>query len=298
MNGEKTRALSREPKRRISSIRRRRTAGNVAVYIILTLMSMIWLIPFIFIVFQSLRCESTWMVGYVIPEKWGLDNYRYLFTGTNFLQWYKNTVIIACANAFLQTMMVLLMSYGLSRLRFKGRKFIMNIILILGMFPGFLTMIILYFVLKSIGLTQAGAVPGLILVYFASSGMGYYVCKGYFDTVPRSLDEAARIDGATRLQVMVKILMPMAKPIIIYTVLTAFMAPWADYIFASYIAFGTSKGYNVAVGLWSWLQKDMISTHFTAFCAGGVLISIPVTILFMCLQKYYVEGVTSGATKG
>ncbi len=284
--------------KKASSIRRNRIMGNTAIYIILVVMSVIWLIPFVFILLQSFRCENTWQVGYVIPQQWGIDNYVNLFTQTSFLQWYKNTLICACCNAVLQTMMVMMMSYALSRLRFKGRKFLMNAMLVLGMFPGFLTMIILYYILKSMGLTQEGAVPGLILVYFASSGMGYYVFKGFLDTIPKSLDEAARVDGATRFQVMRKVILPLSKPIVIYTVLTAFMAPWADYIFASYIAFGTSSGYNVAVGLYSWLTKDMINSNYTLFCAGGVCIAIPITILFMCLQKYYVEGVTGGAVKG
>ena len=284
--------------KRPSSIRRSRIAANTAIYVLLIVISVVWLIPFVFILLQSFRVENTWQVGYVIPQQWGLDNYIRLFSDTSFLRWYANTFIIACANAVLQTLMVMLMSYGLSRLRFKGRKLLMNIMLILGMFPGFLTMIILYWVLKDLGLTQDGAIPGLILVYFASSGMGYYVSKGFFDTIPKSLDEAARVDGATRFQVLYKVTLPLSKPIIIYTVLTAFMAPWADYIFASYIAFGTSSSYNVAVGLYSWLTKDMINNYFTTFCAGGVCVAIPITILFMLLQRYYVEGVTGGAVKG
>ncbi|MBQ4011060.1 MAG: ABC transporter permease subunit, partial [Erysipelotrichales bacterium] len=200
--------------------------------------------------------------------------------------------------AIVQTVIQLCMAYTLSRLRFKGRKFLMNMMLILGMFPGFLTMIVLYTVLKDLNLIMENAVPGLILVYVASSGMGYYVSKGFFDTIPRSLDEAARIDGATRLQVFYKIIMPLSKPIVIYTVLQAFLAPWGDFIFARYISNFNSAGMNVAVGLWSWLQKDTIAQKYTLFCAGGVIVAIPITILFMSLQKYYVEGVTGGAVKG
>lgn len=161
-----------------------------------------------------------------------------------------------------------------------------------------LSMIILYRVLKDLGLTQANAVPGLILVYVASSGMGYYVSKGFFDTIPTSLDEAARVDGATRAQVLYKIILPLSKPIVIYTVLTAFMGPWGDYVFARYISFGASAGKNVAVGLYDWLNKDQIANSYTMFCAGGVLVAVPVTVLFLFLQKYYVEGVTGGAVKG
>ncbi|MBR0153077.1 MAG: sugar ABC transporter permease [Lachnospiraceae bacterium] len=271
--------------------------SNTVIYIVLIAMSFIWLIPFICIVLQSFRVESTWQVGYVIPQKWGLDNYVKLFH-SDFTRWYLNTFIIAVVTALLQTVIVLCMSYTLSRFRFKMRKALMQFMLILGMFPGMLTMIILYRVLKDLGMTQANAVPGLILVYIASSGMGYYVSKGFFDTIPKSLDEAARVDGATRAQVLTKIILPLAKPIVIYTILTAFMAPWGDFVFARYISFGTSAGMNVAVGMYNWLNKDMINSWYTMFCAGGVIVAIPVTILFMCLQKYYVEGVTGGAVKG
>jgi arabinogalactan oligomer/maltooligosaccharide transport system permease protein len=139
----------------------------------------------------------------------------------------------------------------------------------------------------------------LILVYVASSGMGYYVSKGFFDTIPKSLDEAARIDGASRAQVLIKIILPLAKPIVIYTVLTAFMGPWADFVFAKYVTGVTPEAWNVAVGLQSWMgSQQNISQNYTLFCAGGVVVAIPVVILFMCLQRYYVEGVTGGAVKG
>ena len=271
--------------------------SNTVIYIVLILMSIIWLAPFAFIVLQSFRVESTWMVGYVIPRTWGLDNYINL-AQTDFWHWYTNTFIMALATAAGQTVIVLCMSYTLSRFRFKIRNGLMRFMLILGMFPGMLAMIILYRVLKDLNLTQANAVPGLILVYIASSGMGYYVSKGFFDTVPKSLDEAARIDGATRAQVLWKIILPMAKPIVIYTILTAFMGPWGDFVFARYISMNTPAGMNVAVGLNSWLSADQINSRYTMFCAGGVIVAIPVTILFMCLQRYYVEGVTGGAVKG
>jgi len=274
-----------------------RALSNTAIYALLIAISIIWLVPFVCILLQSFRVESTWQVGYVIPQKWGFDNYVNLFQ-TDFPRWYTNTFIAALVTAVLQTVIVLCMSYTLSRFRFKMRKPLMQFMLILGMFPGMLTMIILYRVLKDLGMTQANAVPGLILVYIASSGMGYYVSKGFFDTIPKSLDEAARVDGATRFQVLKKIILPLSKPIVIYTILTAFMGPWGDYVFAQYISFGTSSGMNVAVGLYRWLNKDQIANCYTMFCAGGVLVAIPVTVLFMCLQKYYVEGVTGGAVKG
>ena len=272
--------------------------SNTIIHVLLVIISVIWLIPFVCIVLQSLRVESTWQVGYILPKQWGLDNFKNLLN-TNFPKWYLNTFIIAVVVAAVQTVIVLCMSYTLSRFRFKLRKPLMQFMLILGMFPGMLTMIILYQVLKDIGLAGANAMPGLILVYVASSGMGYYVSKGFFDTIPKSLDEAARIDGATRAQVLYKIILPLAKPIVIYTVLTAFMGPWGDFVFAKYVTGVTPEAWNVAVGLQQWLSTSTnISENYTMFCAGGVIVAIPVVILFMCLQKYYVEGVTGGAVKG
>ena len=276
---------------------------NTSIYVILILMSIIWLAPFFFLVFQSFRSyatESGGMVDYLLPKQWSLDNYKWLLESqeSTFLRWYGNTLIIAIFSAAIQTIMVLSVSYALSRLRFRGRKLIMNVVLVLGMFPGFLTMITLYFLLKQLGLTQTGAIPGLILIYVASSGMGYYISKGFFDTIPKSLDESARIDGATRFQVFKKIIMPLAKPIVIYTILMAFMAPWGDYVFASYVAFGSEPNYNVAVGLYRWVNVADYQGYFTRFCAGGVLVAVPITALFLALQKYYVEGVTGGAVKG
>ncbi len=275
---------------------------NGISYVVLILLSLIWLCPFVMIVLQSFRSYKTelgGMVDYLIPKQFSLDSYAYLFSpDCKFFKWYLNTFIIAFFVAIGQTCMVLMVSFALSRSRFKGRDLWMRICLILGMFPGFLTMICLYFLLKNFGLTQAGAVPGLILVGIASSGMGYYVCKGFFDTIPMTLDEAARIDGASRARIFFTMIVPLSKPIIIYTALTAFMAPWCDYIFASYISFGYTDSYNVAVALYNWVYTADYQGFFTRFCAGGVLVAVPVTVLFMALQKYYVEGVTGGAVKG
>jgi len=278
-------------------MRFKRNLSNFFVYVILIIMSVIWLIPFVCIVCQSFRTESTHQVGYVLPKVWGLKNYVDLFQ-SNFTKWYANTFFIALVVCVLQTVIVLCMSYTLSRFRFKLRKFLMQFMLVLGLFPGILGMIILYRVLKDLGLTEAHAVPGLILVYCASSGMGYYISKGFFDTIPMSLDEAARIDGANRLQVFVQMILPLSKPIVIYTILTAFLGPWGDYVFAKFISFGNQAGMNTAVGLYSWLTADAIGSRYTMFCAGGVVVAVPVTILFLFLQKYYVEGVTGGAVKG
>ena len=275
---------------------------NTGAYIVLIILSIIWLFPFVCLVLQSFRSyitEPGGMVNYLLPKHFSLDSYKFLFGGeSKFVRWYLNTLVIAATVSVLQTLVIIGVSYALSRTRFKGRKALMNIWLVLGFFPGFLTMICLYFLLKQLGMTQEGAIPGLILISVANSGMGYYVCKGYFDTLPRALDEAMLIDGATRAQILVQMILPLSTPIIIYTALTAFMAPWCDYVFASYVAFGHSDSYNVAVAMQRWVWTNDYQGFFTRFCAGGILVAIPVTVLFMALQKYYVEGVTGGSVKG
>ena len=275
-----------------------RRLANGAIYAVLIIITLVWIFPFFGIVMESFKVNTKGMDGELFPEVFGFDNYIRLFKETDFLKWFLNTAIMGVATALLQTIFVLAMSYTLSRLRFKGRKALMNVMLILGMFPGFLTMILIYKVFSDIGLTMQMAPVGLVIVYCASSGMGYYISKGFFDTIPKTLDEAARVDGATRLQVFYKIIMPLSGSIIIYTILMGFMAPWGDFMLASYLIHENSQGMSVAVGMFEWLSKTMVNTNYPRFCAAGVVVAVPVTTVFLLLQKYYVEGVTGGAVKG
>lgn len=274
------------------------TLTNTIIYIILAVMCVVWILPFIFIVFESFRVDSTGVVGHIIPKQWGIDNYVRLFKETEFFSWFWHTLVMGVVTAVVQTLFILAVSYALSRNRFKGRRMLMNMMLVLGMFPGFLTLILLYNLMNGWNLTGVNAPWGLIIIYTASSGMGYHICKGFFDTISHSLDEAARVDGATRFQIFYKIILPLSKPIIIYTVLMGFMAPWGDFVTARFMADNAPEGFNVAVGL-QWLVSDANKgRYYTMFCAGGVLVAIPITLLFMFLQKYYVAGVTGGAVKG
>jgi arabinogalactan oligomer/maltooligosaccharide transport system permease protein len=275
-----------------------RRIANTIIYIALVLITVTWLFPFFGIVMESFKVNTKAMDGELFPEVFGFDNYIRLFKETDFLKWFLNTALMGIATAVFQTFFVLAMSYTLSRLRFKGRKGLMNFMLILGMFPGFLTMILIYKVFSDLGLTMQMAPIGLVIVYCASSGMGYYISKGFFDTIPKTLDEAARVDGATRMQVFYKVIMPLSGSIIIYTILMGFMAPWGDFMLASYIIHENSQGMSVAVGMFEWLSRANLNNNYTMFCAAGVVVAVPVTTVFLCLQKYYVEGVTGGAVKG
>ena len=174
----------------------------------------------------------------------------------------------------------------------------MNTALILNLFPGFMSMIAVYFILKALGLTEGDMIPiALIIVFSAGSGTQFYVMKGYMDTIPRALDEAAAIDGCTRWQIFTKITLPLCRPMIVYQVVTSFMAPFVDFIFARIIVRAEAKYYTVSIGLWSMLEKEYVWDWYTRFCAGAVLVSIPVVILFIVTQKYYREAM-SGAVKG
>ncbi|MCI6272401.1 MAG: sugar ABC transporter permease [Erysipelotrichaceae bacterium] len=273
--------------------------SNLLIYTILSVLSVIWIFPIAWLVMQSFRKEGGAFTSYIIPKQWTLDNYIKLFTDTrlfNFPRWFMNTLFVAVCTCIITTIIVLLTSYAFSRLRFKMRKPLMNIILVLGMFPGFMAMIAIYHILKAFGLVQS--LTSLILVYSGGAAMGYYIAKGFFDTIPKAIDEAALIDGATKNQVFWKITLPMSKPIIVYTVLTSFIAPWLDFIFVSVIMKDNYSSYTVALGLFQMISRENITQYFTQFCAGAVIIAIPITILFITMQKYYVGGVTAGGAKG
>ncbi len=276
----------------------RRRAINIVVYVILAVMVVIWIFPIIWLIIQSLRGEEGISTSYFFPHEWTFNNYIRLFNDDRFPygRWLLNTLVVAVFSCIISTLFILMVSYAFSRLRFKSRKTFLNLGLILGMFPGFMSMAATYSIMELFGLKQS--LVALVIVYSAGAGLGYQVAKGFFDTIPRSLDEAAKIDGATRSQIFWQIILPLSKPIIVYTALTTFIGPWTDYIFVSYFMKDNSDNYTVALGLYSMLGNQTMSEYFTVFCAGAVVIAIPITILFVVMQRFYVEGVTGGAVKG
>lgn len=278
------------------SMKRRRIAGNVIAEIALVLLAAIWLIPIVWIVLQAFRKEPGALTYTFFPQELTLDNFVTLFTQTMFKRWFLNTFLVAAASCVLSTMITLMVAYAMSRFRFKARKPFMKIALILGMFPGFMSMIAVYYILKAFGLD--GQLVSLVLVYSGGAGLGFYVAKGFFDTVSKSLDEAARLEGASSWQVFWKIIVPMSKPIIVYTALMAFISPWSDFIFAKVILGTNRESYTVAIGLFELLDNTHKNTYFTCFAAGSILVAVPVVLLFIFLQKYYVEGITGGSVKG
>ena len=283
----------------IKSYKLRRGLANTFIYIILAILGFIWICPFIYLLMHSFRAEGVTVVNYLIPREWTFQNYIDLFTshGTlNFTKWFINTFVVACFSCVISTISVLMVSYAFSRLRFKSRKKFINVGMILGMFPGFMTMIAIYYLLKAMGLTQT--LVALVICYSAGAGLGYQISKGFFDTIPRALDEAATIDGATKNQIFWKIILPMSKPIVVYTVLTSFIGPWTDFILAKIIMGDKRDCYTVAIGLQLMVDLDFKTQYYKQFLAGSVVVAVPITLLFLKMQKYYVEGVTAGGVKG
>lgn len=274
---------------------------SVLRHVVLTLLAAFWLLPILWLLVTSLSSYKGINTSHFFPQNWSLDNYVQLFTRpdnvANFPAWFKNSFIVGVFTCIISTIFVCMVSYAMSCMRFKGRKQLMSFSIILGMFPGVLSMIAVYFVLKTFGLTNS--LIGLIIVYSASSGLGFLILKGFFDTIPASMRESARLEGANEATIFTKIIIPLSKPMIVYTVINSFLNPWMDFVLAKLII--TSKNpqdWTVAIGLFNLLQRSLIGDYFSVFCAGGVIVAIPISVLFVIMQKFYVEGITSGAVKG
>lgn len=277
------------------------TLGNTAVHALLAVLAAIWVFPIAWIVMTSFRGEKGSYISTFLPKTYTTANYARLFNDTNILNFprmFTNTFAIAIFSCIISTFFVLSVAYVMSRLRFKSRRPFMNLAMILGLFPGFMSMVAIYYILKTLGLSEGSMIRvALVLVYSGGAGLGFYITKGFFDTVPRTLDEAAYLDGCTKWQVFTLITLPISKPIIVYTILQAFLGPWLDFVFARVIVRANSDYYTVAIGLWRMLEKEYIDNWYTSFAAGAVLISIPIAILFIYLQRFYAESM-SGAVKG
>jgi len=279
-----------------------RGASFTLRHLFLLALAIFWLIPIIWLIFNSFSVFPGLNIRRFFPDGFTLANYQILLFDTTdtvarFPVWFMNTFKIAIFSGLVSSIFVLMVSYAMSRMRFRGRRTLMSIGVILGLFPGFLAMIAVYFILRSFGLTNNHW--GLVLIYSGSSGLGYLIAKGFFDTISETLSESARLDGATESQIFRLIIIPLSKPIIVYTVISAFLVPWMDFMFARIMLnSGIATDWTVSIGLFNMIDRSFINTHFARFCAGGVLISIPISVLFVIMQKFYVEGIVGGSVKG
>ena len=277
----------------------RRITVDAIIYIFLAVMCIVWLLPFFWVIMQSFRDGIGQYISTFLPKKYTLNNYIALFTDfkvINFPRMFMNTFFLACCSCIVSTFFVLSVSYCLSRVKWKMRRPYMNTAMVITLFPGFMSMVAVYFILKALGMTEGDKIY-LSLIICYSAGVNFHVMKGYMDTIPKALDEAAMMDGCTRWQVFTKVTLPLCKPMIVYQIITSFMGPWMDFMFAKVIAGAKSQYWTVSVGLFNMLEKEYVEVWFVRFCAGAVLVSIPISILYLLTQKCYQEAM-GGAVKG
>lgn len=277
----------------------KKTVKLTLSYILLGLIAIASVYPAIWIVMSSLKVGDSLYSETFVPRQLTLEHYRDLFVQHSdkdlpYLKWYWNTLKIAVTSMVLGTIIQILTAYAMSRFRFKGRQTAMTTVLILGMFPGFMSMIAIYLMLLQLNLLDSPW--ALVLVYTAGAALGMFVAKGFFDTIPRALEESALLDGAGHWKIFTAIILPLSRPIITYIALTTFTGAWVDFIFARLIL-RSRENWTLAVGLYE-MVNTYSSTEFTLFAAGSVLVAIPIAILYMFLQRFLVQGLMSGATKG
>ncbi|SDQ23318.1 carbohydrate ABC transporter membrane protein 2, CUT1 family [Virgibacillus subterraneus] len=266
------------------------------IYIIIAIVSIIIFYPLIWTVGMSLNPGTSLYSSSIIPESFSLEHYKWLFSdGSDYLTWYKNSLIVSSFVAAGSVILTSLIAYAFSRYQFVGRKNGLYVFLLLQMFPVMMAMVALYIFLNMIGLLDT--LTGLILIYLGGQiPFNAWLVKGYFDTIPRELDQAARIDGAGHLRVFWSIMLPLAKPILAVVALFNFMMPMFDFLLPS-IVLTSESNYTLAVGLFNFIN-DQFSNNFTRFAAGSILVAIPIAGIYLFLQRYLISGLTAGGSKG
>ena len=278
------------------SIRTARIADNIVTYLILIVISLIFLFPCVWLIAASFsKSGDIHSFSGFFPEEFSVQTFVDLFTDdVNGLypygRWFLNTLYVATMTCIIGTLLTILTGYVMSRFRFKGRDTIRKTTLLLGMFPGFMGMTAVYIIMGQLNLLNS--LESLIFYYSCTAPLGYLVQKGYFDSIPYTIHEAATIDGANQLQIFTKITLPLSKPMLVYTALTQFAWPWSDCLLPK-LLLKEREMWTVAVGLYS-----MPDPPFARFAAGSVFIAVPIVILYFCLVKNIVSGLTAGAVKG
>mgnify|MGYP001161857942 FL=1 len=262
-------------------------------YLLLVLIAIFAAYPSLWVIMASFRPGTSLFSETFWPERWTTVHYRELFQKFEFARWYLNTLKIAAVSTVFGTLFVLLTGYAFSRFRFYGKKTIMTVLFVLGMFPSFMSLIAVYILLLNMNLLNRHS--ALMMVYSAGAALGYLLVKGYFDTIPKSLEEAARIDGASHWTVFVRIFLPLSRPLVVFLSVTTFAGAFNDFIFAQMVLRSQEK-LTLAVGLYN-MVSGQFATQFTVFAAGCVLVAVPITILFMAMQRFLVEGLTAGADR-
>ncbi len=272
----------------------------------IAVLSVIVIVPVTYIFGLAFSNVQSSMLNTIWPENPNLGAFKYLFEETSFSTWYLNTLKIALINMTLGTVLITGAAYVFARYSFKGKKAGLLSLLVLQAFPSFMGLIAMYVLFNQFGLL--GKPTALTILYIGGSIPGnLWLIKGFLMQIPKDLDESAMIDGANKLQIFFKVILPLAVPIFTFVALSMFMAPWMDYMLPGYLLnfmpAGSPPGYDItqqwtlAVGLFKFIN-DPLYQHYSAFAAGSLIVGLPITILYMVFQRFLIEGIMSGATKG
>lgn len=268
-----------------------------ALNIFFIVLCFVTLIPILYAVSVSLNGQNSLLSSdfSFIPKNFTLDNYKAVLLGEDIMTWFKNTVILAAVTVALSLTVAVPAAYCFSRRRFPGRRTILKCLVLLNSFPAILSMFAIYRLLRPLGLVNSRV--GLILVYTGTMAVfSLWNTKGYFDTIPVEIEEAARIDGASDLQVVTRMVMPLAKPSIVVTALMVLIYVWNEYIYATTFLTG-EQNYTLAAGL-NALQATEMTGSWPVFAAASITVSLPVLVIFFCSQKHMTSGLTAGGVKG
>jgi arabinogalactan oligomer/maltooligosaccharide transport system permease protein len=289
-------------------------SGNWWRYLVGLLAIAFSVFPILYVVSAAFNEVDSLSGAGLIPDELTLDNFRSILSGTPgeagsaeegldvpYKNWYVNMLVISGASAIVSVFFGALAAYAFSRYRFKGRRMGMMTLLLIQMFPTFLAVVAIYLIVLEIGdvfpAIGLDTRSGVILVYLGGAlGVNTWLMKGFFDSIPDSLDESARVDGATPGQIFWAIILPLAAPVLAVVGLLSYIGTINEFVIASVLLDSTDK-FTMSVGLYGFIQ-DKYAQQWGTFCAGVVLAAIPVVVLFFFLQRFIAEGLTRGAVKG
>jgi arabinogalactan oligomer/maltooligosaccharide transport system permease protein len=272
----------------------KRFVTGVLIHLELIVVALVVLYPLLWVIGSSINPENGINRGTMIPENPTLDNYIRLFQKTKFAAWYVNTFYVAVLTTVFSMLLHTMTAFCFARFKFRGRKTGLLLVMILQMFPSFLGLTALYMV--ALNFNMLNNLNMLVIIYVAGGIPGnIWLVRGYMLNIPRSIDEAAFIDGASKFQLFSRIILPLSMPIVFFIAVTAFMGPWMDYMLPRYLI-NMNERRTLAIGLFDLLTRS--NNDFTAFCAGSVLVAVPITIMYMVFQRFLLEGLTAGANKG
>ena len=265
------------------------------IHLELIIVALIVIIPIFWIIMSSFTKGNSLANAGFIPKKLTIANYKKLFTETNYVRWFLNSFAVATLNSIFSVFLVVATAWVMSRFKFRGKKFGLMFMLLLSMFPTFLSMTAIYTLFLTLNLIDK---PLALVIIYVAGAIPYnvWLVKGYIDGLSKEIEEASYIDGCTYPMTFCKITIPMCKPIIAYCAVSQFMLPWMDYILPN-LLLSDDKHKTLAVGLYTMISGKE-NSYFTAFAAGAVIIAVPMTILFLFFQKYLISGIAAGANKG